>query len=285
MRNKSTWSNNCFEPIRRPEINLLVLFSCGRLTAQANVRATDKLNMKKLLYHFTSCESLLKILLSNKLVFSNSITLDDPFERWRARNYSDWGPNIPETAPAAKYLNYFNNLVNQTNILCFFDDSDEEVSPISNLKMWSHYGKSHKGCCIVLDKEKTVSLFKESVKECISDYGRVEYNNLKNYIHKYWSIFEREEYKDCVFKELFHNLFFNKATYYSGENEFRFAVNNGNEIFSFEVIPLVVKVVVAENVKQIDLESIVSLSKLLRVEVGKMFISDDKLEYWQVFAP
>ncbi|WP_169517977.1 DUF2971 domain-containing protein [Sediminispirochaeta bajacaliforniensis] len=213
------------------------------------------------------------------------MNLDDPFERRRYRNYSDWVPQIPQTAPAAKYLGYFNSRVDLTNILCFFDNvnkRNETVQPLTDLKMWSHYGKSHKGCCIVVNKEKTIDAFKKDVKEGISDYGKVEYNELKNYEHVLMSSFDQDGYKDMVFKHLFHSLFFNKATYYSGENEYRFVINNDNQGFAIEIQPLVERIVIAENAAETDIKSIIALCKLFKFEVGKMVVSNDKIEYRQI---
>jgi hypothetical protein len=210
------------------------------------------------------------------------MSLDDPFERMRHRNYSDWAPNIPTTAPAAKYIGYFNSLVDQTNVLCFFDNVDDQnkrSDPLTDLRMWSQYGKSHRGCCIVVNKETTIEKFSKVSPEFISDFGKVVYGDLKNYDPIPMSRFDQDGYKTFVFKHLFHTLFFTKAIYYLGENEFRFAVNNGNQRFAFEVRPIIKRVVIAENSEEMDQASIVALCRMLEIEVGKMVVSNDRLEY------
>ena len=235
-----------------------------------------------MLYHFTSCEAILKIILSDELRFSRSMNLDDPFERMRHRKHSDWDPSIPKEAPAYKYIGYFNSRVDQTNILCFFDDVNNEsrkIDPLTDLKMWSHYGKSHKGCCIVVDKEKIIKAFEKYSKGSIFEHGRVEYNNLDNYQHVTMSVFDGEGWKDRAFSELFHNLFFNKATYYSGENEYRFVINNKNQNFALKIRSHIKKIAIAENTPAIDQKSIIELCKLFNLEVGKMMINNDEIEY------
>lgn len=238
-----------------------------------------------MLYHFTSCETLLKILLTNELKFSKSINLDDPFERKRSRNYVGWSPHIPESSPAAKNNGYFNSLVDLTNILCFFDsvnDNNEIVDPLADLKMWSHYGKYHQGCCLILDKERTINKFVECVQGTVYEHGRVKYNNLKNYIPAHVSPFQTTGYLDFEFKRLFHNLFFFKGLHYSNENEYRFVVNNRNYNFSLNIIPLIKRVAIAENTVEDNILSVAKLCKLLNIEVGQMVVSNDKLEYYQI---
>jgi hypothetical protein len=203
----------------------------------------------------------------------------------RHRKYSDWTPYIPQDAPAAKYLGYFNSLVDRTNILCFFDSVDEKnetVQPLTDLKMWSHYGKSHKGCCIVVNKEKTIEAFNQNVNEGVFDHGRVEYGDLSNYQPVFMSIFDQDGYKERVFERLFHTLFFSKATYYSGENEYRFVVNNNNLDVVFDIRPLIKKVVIAENASNGDALSIIALCELFEFEVGKMVVCDNRIEYRKI---
>lgn len=241
-----------------------------------------------MLYHFTSCDAALKIILTDNLRFSKSINLDDPFERWRCRNYSRMPPAGYDSGPDAKYYRHFNSLVNSTNVLCFFDSEDgkkETVNPLVDLKMWSHYGKNHRGSCLIFDKEKTIASFVDNVKDGVSDFGRVEYNDLKTYEPVFMSPFDTKEYSDIIFKKLFHNLFFNKSKYYSNENEFRFAVNNGKPDCSFAVSSKIKKVIIAENAREEDVKSIIRLCQLIKIEVGKMIVSDDKLEYTKIAGP
>ncbi len=242
-----------------------------------------------MLYHFTSCESLLKIILCDEIKFSKSMNIDDPFERKRSRNYSGWGIPNPKSKVEKNFFKYFNSLVNLTNILCFFDSRDNKnqvVNPLDDLKMWSHYGKSHNGCCLVVDKARTIQLFNDTVNDNVVEHGRVEYSaDTRNYKHVFMTGFAQDGYYDYVFKELFHNLFFYKALYYTNENEYRFVINNKNGDFSLNVSSIIKKVVVAENPKEVDLISIVELCKLMKIEVGKMDISMDKLEYFKIAGP
>ncbi len=160
------------------------------------------------------------------------------------------------------------------------NENDEPIDPLSDLKMWSHYGKNHQGCCIVFDKDGTISAFNQNVQDSVSKHGRVEYNELHNYVHSLISPFQPKGFIDYEFKRLFSNLFFNKGKHYSGENEYRFAINNNNNgDLSLEVIPIIKRIVLAENAKEDDILSIVRLCELFDIEVGKMTISKDKLTY------
>lgn len=241
-----------------------------------------------MLYHFTSCESLRKILLNNKINFSKSMKLDDPFERARSRNYLGWYPNIPEKSPLSKNNGYFNARVNLTNILCFFDGLDEEnktTNPLLDLKMWSHYGKNHQGCCILFNKKKAIDYFCKSASEFIFGHGRVSYNDLQNYIPAYVSPLQQPGFIDYEFQRIFHHLFFNKDLHYLSENEYRFVVNNENSDFSLDVLPILSKVAIAENANEDDLLSIVNLCELLNIEVGRMIISENQLKYFSIIPP
>lgn len=238
-----------------------------------------------LLYHFTSCESALKIILTDELRFSKSINLDDPFERWRGRNYTGLPPQIHESHPMSKYHKHFNSLVNLTNVLCFFDsvnERNEAVDPLADPKMWSHYGKNHQGCCLVFDKQKTIASFTENIKDSVADHGRVEYNDLKTYEHIFKTSFDSKEYSALVFKQRFHNLFFNKAKHYASENEYRFAVSNENLGCALTVSTKINKVVIAENAQEGDIKSIERLCQLVEIEAGRMIVSNDRLEYFRL---
>lgn len=239
-----------------------------------------------MLYHFTSSEATLKILLSDTLLFSKSMNLDDPFERQRSRNYGPFGfMDLPIRSNAS----YFESLVKLTNLFCFFDSTDSDgniVNPLTNLKMWSHYGRSHKGCCIVFDKAGIVNRFENCTHEHINYHGKIKYiANQKNYIHKPMSSFDQQDYLLQIFNDLFASFFFTKSDYYRSENEFRLAINTDNNDFFLDISGLVCKVVVAENISKIDLISIHNLCKLKNIEIGRMLISNDELEYFKIVAP
>jgi hypothetical protein len=187
-----------------------------------------------------------------------------------------------DSTPEANYYRHFISLVNSTNVMCFFDNEDntkKTVNPLTDLKMWSHYGRNHMGCCLIFDKTKTIASFINRSNNGINDFGRVEYNDLKTYERVFMSAFDSKGYSELIFKKLFHNLFFNKSKYYSNENEYRFAVSNGNLGCSFTVSSKINKAVIAENAKEEDVTSIVRLCQLVKIEVGKMTVSNDKLEY------
>ena len=183
-----------------------------------------------------------------------------------------------ESGIEKKYHRHLISYVNSTNVLCFFDSEDSEnqiTNPLEDLKMWSHYGRYHTGCCLVFDKKKIINSFIKQIENNSNytfDYGRVEYNDLENYEDIFISAFDTKEYSYAVFKKLFLKLFFNKSKYYSNENEYRFAVYNENNNCSFNVSSKINKVVIAENAKIVDVVSVVRLCNLLNIEVGRMIV-------------
>ena len=66
------------------------------------------------------------------------------------------------------------------------------------------------------------------------------------------------------------------------ENEYRFAVNNGNRDCSLTVSAKISKVVIAENAQYGDMQSIVRLCQLVEIEAGRMIVSSDMLEYSRI---
>lgn len=123
-----------------------------------------------MLFHFTNVDSATRIILGRQFRFTFSGELDDPFERKRNRSFSGHGNDFSLNDIFTKLNVSFEKLVNSTSIACFFDDRDvaeSPVYPLLDLKMWSHYGNWHKGCCLVFKKENLIDRFEKNTTALI----------------------------------------------------------------------------------------------------------------------
>lgn len=117
----------------------------------------------KYLYHYTSFESALKILSSNKLRFSNLYCLNDPTEYKPKIIFSK---DFPEKEEILTRCRDFNSLI---KICCFSQDNtnikrfpkgnnlyftDHTGRGFAHPRMWAQYADNNRGICFIFNKAR-----------------------------------------------------------------------------------------------------------------------------------
>lgn len=125
--------------------------------------------MTNKLAHFTKIRTLFcDILPKQQLRASNLIDLNDPLEnKWDSGGYVSYRTNISinDITPEIEneYYEFYSKmskkLGHHINIACFSSYNHYLIermqfsAPHENLKMWSQYGDSHQGACLIINKD------------------------------------------------------------------------------------------------------------------------------------
>jgi hypothetical protein len=158
----------------------------------------EEFNNKKKLYHYTTFESGLKILISQKLLFGKLKDMNDINESYRNIFY---GQGISEDDIKKELFKY-----RQCSLT--MDDSPRNGYYIP--AMWGHYAERGNGICLVFDEKKLLSNLPSNV------YGeKIAYNDSNNH-----SIVVDKDIEK-FFEENKEPLFFTKTNDWEYEQEYR----------------------------------------------------------------
>jgi hypothetical protein len=194
------------------------------------------------IYHYTSAFTALRHILKNRsFKLSNYVSTNDPRET-KAWRVGGWPRNYVEGD--SPDLDHLANDVTQRLQLrviagCFCSDrsltgdhlADEHNRGYAKPRMWAQYGDFHKGVCLIFER----ALFSEAVHDlpdtCFIEEGHVRYydraatNRLDGpFILDFRGLDEAGVDKQCEAhaKRRVRELFFEKNTDWSAEEEYRF---------------------------------------------------------------
>lgn len=163
---------------------------------------------EKLLYHFTTAESLFKIIENMTLKFSTFDNLNDLNEK--ELNFGFFDSFLP--------LQIERYIVENCKLISFTRDYNRfgENKGINHPRMWAQYAGNNTGACIVINEKKFKKINSEILKKAFCKIENVEY---KGFIFN-------GEYKDDVEPKLFiekeyKKLFFLKHVDWKNEDERR----------------------------------------------------------------
>lgn len=203
-----------------------------------------------LAYHYTSAETFKKIVESDSLRMSSWQNTNDPREskEWHASLTIKYVPDVrpPEAelsvsdhqlGQASEQLN--RRLRESARLLCFCTDYEPVVNPSPHFfhrgwaraRMWSQYGAQHTGVCFVFVQHELVAQVDEERPHENNDvfaFGRVKYIDAPLTIPVPASAVVAgtlaEYLEDLQVKQWVNNdLYFQKATDWAGEHEYRIA--------------------------------------------------------------
>jgi hypothetical protein len=169
------------------------------------------------LFHFTSIDSAIKIIISNTLRFGKLRGMNDINESYR---YIFYDEGIDETSVEQEIAKY-------QQISLTMDSDKRQGFEIS--AMWGHYAEKGKGVCLVFDKDKLISLSNINDKEITT--SNVIYTDEYNS-----NILVTDTNIPNFFTNNITGLFFQKTIDWSYEQEFRLLVKNENG--DIEYLPL-----------------------------------------------
>lgn len=165
---------------------------------------------KGCLYHYTTLESLLKILDSGMLKFGALPRMNDITETSKEYYLEDVDDIVQWNN-----IDHLSQRVHNIGQISFSQDEDdtEDVVPGYALHaMWGHYADCGEGCCLVFDKSRIIA----EVKRNDYHFGKVIYDGANNRIHmpKYLSV-------DEFITNEYEKLFFHKRKEWEHEQEYR----------------------------------------------------------------
>lgn len=182
-------------------------------------------------YHYTTFESAIKILESQKLLFSKFERLNDINESYR-----------PIFCNNKKDRNGFNSIIAQYRQISLTIDLQYHRG-FGIPAMWGHYADDGNGACIVIDKNKLCT----HITDNNYSSGNVEYNN--DYDNSI--VIGDEPIKDFL-QKYEHELFFKKSYDWSYEQEFRIISKYANESISLKGCLIAIIIYTAIDIQQND---------------------------------
>ena len=155
----------------------------------------------KKLYHYTSFNSAIKIILSNKLKFGRLGDMNDVNEAYKHISYECWSDI--DTKDVQLELSRYRQ------ISLTMDSSNYQGFDIS--AMWGHYAEKGKGVCLVFDKRKLLKHLSTDMYSSKVNYKR----KFKGYVHINSENIEKslERKRKC--------FFFTKSSDWKYEQEYR----------------------------------------------------------------
>lgn len=199
---------------------------------------------RKNLYHFTSTDTLIKyILKDNRLMFNNLCKMNDPKESnsWPFKIYdeSDIESYSKVNIKLFEDIDYF--IKTHWLIACFKEEfgiiGDSDINEYSrayfDMRMWSQYGNSHTGVCIVFDYEKLVNSFSNvtdiEIFEGSANYVQDYINGIDDpFALSFHQISQigLDETLNRQTEKYYKEFFFTKSLSWSGEQEYRIALQS-----------------------------------------------------------
>lgn len=231
----------------------------------------DKIDSNLYLYHYTSVETLFKILYYNSLRFSDLCKTNDLFEQKPKIIFKSKDPDDYERIRIIKQ--YLNDRRKRVKVLCFSQDSQYEDEQLKNIqhemgihlskdkqkahmigrgfalpRMWAQYAANNQGACIIFNKKELLKLAQE--QNVLVSHQPVIYKNAFDSFVIDESLIEAmrtliQNNKENALTQIIacNTLFveynyFSKVTDWSSENEYRIlsTSSNPNEIIEIHDI-------------------------------------------------
>jgi len=249
------------------------------------------LNNQLYLYHYTKAETAIEhILPTKKLRFSTYNLTNDPKES------KDWFfiPATNQNRDLTKYNpeilgNIMNpRLKNSARLICFAKDQKLKGNHIEDLpkrgfckpRSWAQYGNNHKGVCLIFNTQIISKIFKEKFSEITWQGGCVEYKDrLISEIQtepafmvnidclEEWG---EKQYAYSHGLQFSKRLFFEKATDWANEDEYRFVVFEIEEELFLEYETALSGIVFGNDCTESHISEVVSLTKGKNVQYQQL---------------
>lgn len=175
------------------------------------------------LYHFTTADSLFKILKNMTLLMSSFNDLNDLNEKEVNFIWQNWRKGLEVKKYIVEHcqlISFSKNFLNSRS-LC--------DCGCNHPRMWAQYANNNKGCCIVINEKKLLKINKDILRWVFFDIEDVAYtSNLYNSEPK--DVISPEAYVQKNYK----GLFFEKQNDWKQEDERRFFCIDGPKFLSIK---------------------------------------------------
>ena len=243
------------------------------------------------IYHYTKAETVIEYILKNKnLRLSKFNTTNDPKES------KDWFfiPGTNENRDLEKYSpEYLSKIMNpglkeNTNLLCFTKDKILSGNHIEEIhlrgfcrpRMWAQYAENHRGACLIFDFKLFDKEFHEQFKEKTYTCDNIKYLDRKLVDVSMDKAFvvnidhlERRGIYEYTFDHLMkfkNRLFFEKASDWSNEDEYRFVVFDCDKQLYINYKNSLKGIVFGENCSEEHIKEIVACSRSMGLQFQKL---------------
>jgi hypothetical protein len=234
-----------------------------------NAIVFEKFDVSNLLFHYTTIETLKKILAKSngQLRLNPSCYSDDPVEK----------RGILSDEGRGKVINQ--NLSQNVKFICFckpyLQIGSDKIPGYALSRMWNQYGDDYSGVCLGFNASKLKDLFNEQfsekcrVDDIVYDLSMDPEFNV-SVVHKVYTsestgkvFFEKgnaKPWSETMIKELFFSDFYNlichKTFDYRDENEIRFSIydESKNDVFITNVLSALECIVFGPYVESIKAE-------------------------------
>lgn len=204
----------------------------------------EKFDEIEKLYHYTSFEKGLLIILSRTMIMSHPSKMNDINESYRPL-YCNYGNDIEEVEKELK--KYYQSS---------FTLKDGKTPGFVIPAMWGHYADNGKGICIVFDKKKLISR--------IESYGF--HHGIVNYHESCNSSILVEGDPQKYFRDNMSTVFFTKSKDWEYEREYRVVCRSENTLVEFDLTDCILAVIVHkfDDIKDVNLNQSATYKSLVR---------------------
>lgn len=252
---------------------------------------TSQKDCTQYIYHYTKADTAIDYILKNKnLRLSKFNTTNDPKES------KDWFfiPGTNENRNLDKYTpEYLSTIMNpdlkeKTSLLCFTKDKilsgnhleDMHLRGFCRPRMWAQYAANHSGVCLIFDFNLFDKLFHEQFQDKTYTRDNVKYFDRKisdismdqTFIVNVDHLEKRGVY-EYTFDHLmkFRNrLFFEKASDWANEDEYRFVVFDCGDQLFMNYKSSLKGIVFGENCSEKHIKDIVDCSRKMGLQYQKL---------------
>lgn len=218
----------------------------------------DRFNVDEYIYHYTSFETALKILYSDKFQFSPLSKTNDTTEQKLRISY-DFRMTERQKQNSIHFERYWSSWATNSKLLCFSQDRSKDISPVTQNfndisdvsgrgfalpRMWAQYASNNSGVCFIVRKKplinKVCKIYPESICQSVSYFDWSESFKIPEKLftdfteivmHNPTTGYATTFLKDNP--EFANYSFFSKLKDWEGEKEYRILLPNANEQYLY----------------------------------------------------
>lgn len=181
------------------------------------------------IYHFTKLKTGIENILPHMTLKANNFhKTNDPRETflWSFSGTNIRNDHYDEDQIEASFRIGYESRKN-ARVICFTNES----SGAKNEMMWSHYGETHEGLCLELDREVFIKENEEVLDQKLNFFENVNYMLKEEYIKKplfYNTSKDWNDSLDSFIQSNYPYLYFTKSHFWEKEDEHRLVVIDKN---------------------------------------------------------
>jgi len=243
------------------------------------------------IYHYTSAEiAISKVIGEGKLKFGSYVNTNDPKETkdWVFIAGTNEGRDLLKYTPEYLAATMNPRIKETTNVLCFTSDQKLSGNLIHDMpkrgfcmpRMWAQYADKHRGVCLLFDFKilsdvihellKNRTYFCDYVTYRDRDIAEIQMDQAFIVNVDYLERLGADEYAYSHSQKFTKRMFFEKASDWRDENEFRWVVFNCDGEFLVDYKEALKGVVFGADCSEDDISKIANASKGKSMEFQRL---------------